>query len=257
MPLIVGDDYDDIRIIHILPIGNHCQLILLRISRHKRISAPEQSTVILERIVTVLPANRGATLDAHVAEPAFLVFLFEADIQHLLPAPVLDARSAGLLAFPVDNPDLVHHRGRQVIQCRTLVTEKEGASAHGEFVDFLAIELHLPVVSDFHTRHTLEQILQHRIGSNPEGRSVEFNSILFDDDRIAHIGDHRSLQELFVHLQPDGAQIHLFLTEEALYHNWLVPHHLHVESIIAERDFVQLGFSIDIRQREIRDRGVL
>ena len=200
MPLIVRDDYDDIRIIHILPIGNHCHLILLRISRHKSISAPEQSTVILERIVTVLPANRGATLDAHIAEPSFLVFLFEADVQHFLPAPVLDARSAGLLAFPVDNPDLVHHRCRQVIQRRALVTEKEGASAHGKFVDFLAVELHLPVVGDFHTRHTLEQILQHRIGPYPEGRSIELDRIFLDNNRIAHIGDHRSLQELLVHL---------------------------------------------------------
>ena len=256
MPLIVRDDYDDIRIIHILPIGNHCQLILLRISRHKSISAPEQSAVILERIETVLSANRGATLEAHIAEPSFLVFLFEADVQHFLPAPVLDARSAGLLAFPVDNPDLVHHRCWQVIQRRALVAEEEGASAHSEFVDFLTIELHRSFVGDFHTRHTLEQILQHRIGSYPEGRSIEFDSIFFDDDWIAHIGDHRSLQELFVHLQPDGAQIHLLLTEKALHHNRLVSHHLNVKDIASKRNLIQFGFTFRVSQREICNRSV-
>ena len=200
--------------------------------------------------------RRRSALEAHVAEPTLLVFLLQADIQHLFPVAVLDAGSARLLAFPVDHADLVHDGRRQVVQGRALVVEEEGPAAHGELVDLLAVEFDLAVLGDLHARHPLQQVLQHRIGPDPEGGGVELDRVLLDDDRVAHVRDRGRLQEVLIDLHPDGAHVHFLVAEVPFLHEGLVPHHFHVEEIVSIGDFLQLGYAQGVRQGEIGDGRV-
>ena len=170
---------------------------------------------------------------------------------------ILDAGCTGLLAFTVYDANLVHHCSGQVVQGGGLVVKEEGPAAHSEFVNLLAVELNLAVLGYFHTRHSLQQVFQHRIGSHTEGGGIELYSVLFDNNGVTYIGDGCRLKKQFVLLQPDGSHIHLLLAEEALFHKRFIPHHLHVEDITAEGHLVQLGFALGVSEGEIGYGGIL
>ena len=257
LPLVAHPSDDQAGIVDILPVGNDYHLAFFVIGRYQGIRTPYQSPVIPERVFIGLVAQCGAALDAHVAEPALFIFLLEGDVQHLFLVAVLEARGAGFLRFPVDDADLVHHGSRQVVQGRGLVVKEECPPAHGDLVDLPAVEPDFSVLGDFHAGHPEQQVLQHGIGPYPEGGRIEFDRILLDYDGIAHVGDGGRLQELPVHLQPDRAHVHLLFTEIPLCHIGLIPHHLDMERITAERDFVQLCLALGVRQREIGDGRIL
>ena len=256
-PFVVHSREDHSGIVDVLRVGDDGHLVLLGVARYQRVSAPEEAAVVPERVLFGLVAQGRAGLDTQVAEPALLVFLLQADVQHPFLAAVLDAGVARLLAFALDDADLVHHGCRQVVQRRRLVVEEECPPAHGDLVDLLAVELDLPVFGDLHSGHPQQQVLQHGIGPDPEGGGVELHRILLDDDGIAHVRDGRRLQELLVHLQPHRAHIHLLVPEIALFDEGLVPHHLHMEDIAAEGHLVQLGLTLGVGKREIGDGRVL
>ena len=255
--VLIHDGDHDIRVVDVLAVGNERNLILFGVGRYQRVPVPEKSPVVPEGIVPVFLRERGSALESHIAEPALFVFLLQGHVQHFFPVAVLDPGGAGFLGFPVDDTDLVHDGGRKVVQRRTLVVEEEGPSPHGEFVDFLAVELHLSVIRDFHARHALEQVLEHGVGSHPERGGIEFHRIFFDDDGIAHVGHRRCLQELFVHLQPDRAQVLPAFPEIPALHDGPVAHHLHMQRVAPERDILQLRLALRISEGKVRDGGVL
>ena len=254
---LVPGHHNHVGIVHVLAVGNDGHLVFLAIGRHQGVGIPEQPPLVPERVVLVLLPQCGAALEGGIAEPAFLVFLLERHVQHLFPAAVLQARIPGPFRLPVDDADLVHHGSGQVVERRALVVEEEGAAAHGELVNLLTVELHLAVFRDFHARHAQQQVLEHGIGPHPEGRGVELHRIFLDDDGIAHIGHGGGLQELLVHLEPDGAQIHFLFPEIPFPGERLVSQHLHVEDIAAEGHFVQFGLAFGVREGEVGDGGVL
>ena len=231
-------------------------MILLGVGRHKRICTVQQAAVVSERIF--IPGTDGrSSLQAEIAEPPFLIFLLERDVEHSLPRAVLHARGTVLLGLPVDDAYLVNDGSRKVVERRRLVVEEEGPATDGEFVDGLAIEFHLPVLGDLHSGHALDEVSEHCIRPDPERRGIELHRILLDDYGIAHVGYHRGLQETLVLLHADDTHVDLRIPEEALPSERLVSHHLHVEDITAERHFVERGLTLLVRESEIGDRGVL
>ena len=196
-----ADHHDNVGIADILRVADHCHLVLLGIGRYQGITVVQEAAVVPERVFALRRTGRRAAFEAHVAKPALFVFLLQSDIQHLFPVAVLKAGGARLLAFPVDYADLVHHGRRQVVQGRALVIEEEGPAAHGEFVDFLAVELDLSVLGDLHARHPFQQVLQHRIGPDAEGGGVELYRVFLDDDGVTHVGDRGRLQEVLIDLK--------------------------------------------------------
>ena len=170
---------------------------------------------------------------------------------------ILEAGGAGLFAVAVYHPHLVHHRGGQVVQRRALVVEKEGAAAYGDFVNFLSVELHLAIVRYLHARHAFKEVLEHSVGAHPEGGGVEFHGVFFDDDGIAHLVNHGSLQVLLVLLQFHRTQLRDPFPKIAAFHKGLEAHHLYVEGVLTKRDLLQLGLSLVVGKGKVGDGGIL
>ena len=144
---------------HILSVGNDGELVFLRIGRYQGVPAVQQAAVVPEGLVLLFRNQGGTRVQAHVAKPAFFVLFLEGHVQHLFPLGVLHARSPGAFGLAVYYADLVHDGGRQVVEGRGLVVEKERSAAHRELVNLLSVELHLAVFGYFHARHALNQVL--------------------------------------------------------------------------------------------------
>ena len=242
---------------YILSVGDEGKLVLLRIGRYQGICAVQQTAVVPQLVFFILGNQRGAGIQAHIAEPSFLVFFLEGHVQHLFPLGVLHARRPGAFRIAVYHADFVHDGGGEVIEGRGLVVEEEGSATHRELVNLLSVELHLAVFGDLHTRHTLDEVLEHIVGAHAEGRGRKFHRILLHHHGIAHIRNHRRLQELLVLLQLDGTHLHLAFPEIACLDKRLITHHFHAEDIVTKRHFFQLGGPLVVRKGKIGNGGVL
>ena len=243
--------------LHVLPVGKEGELVFLRIGRYQGVPAVQQAAVVTQGLVFLLGNQRGARIHAHVAEPSFFVFFLEGHVQHLFPLGVLHARSPGAFGLAVYHADFVHDGGRQVVEGCGLVVEEEGAASQRKLVNLLPVELHLAVFGYLHARHPLDQVLEHVVGAHAEGRGREFHGILLHHHGVAHVRNHRRLQELLVLLQFDGAHIHLTFPEIARLHKRLVAHHLHMQHIIAQGHIFQLGGTFVVRKGKVGNGGVL
>ena len=78
-------------IIHILGVGYYGELVLLGICGYQGVAAVKEAPVVAERLIGPVTAEGGASLEAGVSKPAFLVFLLEPYVKDFLAVSALYA----------------------------------------------------------------------------------------------------------------------------------------------------------------------
>ena len=127
-----------------------------------------------------------------------------------------------------------------------MVSEEEGTSPDGKLVDLLTVELYLAVLGDFHSGHTLEKVLEHRVCAYLERGGVKFHRVFFYHYRIADIGDNCGLQIVLVDGKLYGAHLNYPVPEILLLDERPVAEHFYVEDIIAVRYFLKFDLSFGV-----------
>ena len=238
--------------------ADHGKLVLLVVARNHPVGVVEKAAVV-HHLFLAVTGQGGAEPGRDIAEPAFLELLLEFQVHHFFAVGGHACELFGI-AHLVDDLDLVHHLGRQVLEGHLRVVEEEGLAADRNLLDRLAVVFHRSVAGNVHSGHPLEQVFQHLVLSDDEGRGIEDDCVLPDLDGIADGRHTRGLQHLGVLRQVDRAQIHRpFIPgkrDVVFLPAGLVSQHLDGQVVGASRHFGEVGHAGRVGQREIGDQRV-
>ena len=98
---------------------------------------------------------------------------------------------------------------REVLKRHRWISEEESLTAHGNPVHLLSVYSRRAILAHLDTRHLLQQVFQHGILPNTEGRSIVNDRILLDGDGIAGGRDGGRINALRAFLHADGPEVHI------------------------------------------------
>ena len=103
-----------------------------------------------------------------------------------------------------ENLNPAYNLSRQVLKRHRWISEEESLATHGNPVHLLTVHRRRTVLAHLDARHLLQQVLQHGILTNAEGRSIVNDRILLDGDGIAGGRDGGRINTLRAFLHADG-----------------------------------------------------
>ena len=235
------------------------ELVFIVVARNHHVARIEEAAVV-DHLVLAVAGHRRTGPDRGVAEPAFLEFLLEFQVHHLL-AVGRNARELLGIAHLVDDLHLVHHLGRQVLEGHLRIVEEEGLAAHRDLLDGFAVVFHRAVFRNLHAWHPLEQILEHLVLPHLERSGIEDNGILLDLDRVTDGRHVRCVQQLRILRELHDTQVHGIPgpveREIMLLVVGLVAQHLDGQHVIAPRHLRDAGQTGRVGQGKVGDQRII
>ena len=210
-------------------------------------------------LIVTVQGRSSADLD--VAEPAFLVFVLEHDIHHLLLVLLgPDTCELGIILCLVDDLDSIDNLRRKALDGQSGVFLEEGLSSHRQPVHLFSIHFNGTIGPDFDSGHLLQEIGQHRVLDGTICIGVEDKRVLLDNHRIAGGGHGSGIEKLAALLQLDLSEALLpFEVSEFdvdLFLEGDIAQEFHVQVVFPLGDFIYDGESVAIRQGEIRNDSI-
>ena len=189
----------------------------------------------------VTAAGHGVTKDAvHHA-------LLDSEVDDSFLFTVVDAGELGLLALFLDDLDLFHKLGRDVLGGQLGIVQEEGLAGDGDLGDGFTVGGDGTVLRDLNTRELLQKVHQHIVVADFKGRCIILHRVLLDDDGVAHCADGSGIQYLGVKFHLDDSKVCMALHGDSLFHRD-VAHDFRLEGVFAVVDFLQGGFTGAVRQ---------
>ena len=147
------------------------------------------------------------TTGHYVAEDAVHHALLHAEVNHGLVFTVVDAGEGCLLTLLLHHLHLLDELGGDVLGGQLRVVQEEGFAVYGDFGDGFTVGGDGTVLIHFHAGEFLQEVFQHIVVGNLEGRGVILHRIFLDDNGITNGTDGCSIQHFQVLFHLDDAQV--------------------------------------------------
>ena len=152
----------------------------------------------------------------HISEPAVHHALVDRKVDDGLLITVVNAGKSCLLGLSLHNLHLLDDLRRKVL-CRELrVIKEEGLAVDRDLVDCLTVRCDGTVRVHLHTRKLLQEVLEHIVVGRLERRSIIFDSVLLDNDRISYGRDIGCIKDFSILLHLHDAKIEILLNHDLL-----------------------------------------
>ena len=148
-----------------------------------------------------------AAAGGEVAKEAVHHAFLHTEVDDGLVVTVVNAGKLGLLALLLDDFHLFHQLGRNVLGGQLRVVQEESLATDCDLGDGFTVGGDGTILGHFDAGEFLQQVHQHVVIADLEGRGVIFNRIFLDDDGITHGTDGSSVQHFQVLLHLDDAQV--------------------------------------------------
>ena len=189
--------------------------------------------------------NVVASAGLQVSEDAVHHAALDAEVDDGLVVTVVNAGELGLLALFLHHLHFLDKLGGDVLGSQLRVVHEEGLAVNHDFVDGFSVGGDIAALVHFHAGKLLQEVFQHVVVGDLEGRGIVLHGVLLDDDGITHGADRCGVQHFLVQGHLDGAEVGIGLYLHHLLAG-LVAQDFRLDGVLAGTYLFQDGLTLGV-----------